>query len=272
MSWIKMRNDLWDDPRITRLANLLNEANLRDASVTVPLRLSLGNATPAFVIGLCYRLWSVADQYTTDGRFDGLTLEDIDNKVGFVGFAQSMVEIGWLHQDAQGVGITRFSDHNGQSAKSRAQAADRMRALRIRDSSSVTTASPEKDKSKRKRKTSPPTPQHKAAAEVLIKIGVQKYKPFVNIRVEEILAHWDNLRLQPNIKSISGALVDRLKNGDSPSPLRGEGIIAAVRAGLIATANGVLLHEPLTYNMKTGLYVNGTLVLAVADYQTAEYA
>ena len=53
--WIKMRTNLWDDPRVSSLA---------DATRT-------GEAT---VIGGLYWLWSTADQHSVDGRLDGYLL------------------------------------------------------------------------------------------------------------------------------------------------------------------------------------------------------
>jgi hypothetical protein len=109
--WIKMRNNLWDDPRVSRLCDLTD-------------------ATEASVIGALYWLWATADQHSEDGCMPGLTLRQIDRKTGISGFAAALVAIDWLHDDPQGVVVTRFEEHNGSSAKKRCQTARRVASYR----------------------------------------------------------------------------------------------------------------------------------------------
>lgn len=106
MAWIKLRTNLWDDPRV---------AGLCDAT----------DASEAAVIGGLYWLWAMADSHTTDGTLLGLTLKTIDRKTALPGFAQALVDIGWLAEVDGGVAILGFDEHNGESAKKRAQGAKR---------------------------------------------------------------------------------------------------------------------------------------------------
>lgn len=104
--WIKMRGNLWDDPRVGRLVDLTSTSE-------------------AAVIGALYWLWATADQHTEDGILPGLSLRQIDRKTGVQGFGSALVEVGWLADHPEGVRIARFEEHNGTSAKRRCTDAQR---------------------------------------------------------------------------------------------------------------------------------------------------
>lgn len=105
--WIKMRSNLWDDPRVAKLC---------DAT----------NSREATIIGALYWLWASADQHTETGVMPGLSLKQIDRKTGVKGFAQALCDIGWLEDNPSGAVIVHFEEHNGESAKKRAQTAKRV--------------------------------------------------------------------------------------------------------------------------------------------------
>lgn len=109
--WIKMRGNLWDDPRVARICDLTD-------------------CGEAHAIGALYWLWSTADQHTEDGCMPGLTLRQIDRKTGLAGFGAALIEVGWLRDDPQGVVIANFEEHNGASAKKRCQTAQRVAKAR----------------------------------------------------------------------------------------------------------------------------------------------
>ena len=104
--WIKMRGNLWDDPRVAKLCDLTNESE-------------------AAIVGGLYWLWATADQHTEDGCMPGLTLRQIDRKTGIKGFGAALCAVGWLADDPQGVVIVKFEEHNGTSAKRRCTDAQR---------------------------------------------------------------------------------------------------------------------------------------------------
>lgn len=104
--WIKMRTNLWDDPRVGRLVDMTG-------------------ATDSQVIGSLYWLWASADQHTENGYMPGLTLRQIDRKTGTPGLGAALVEIGWLIDGTDGVTLVNFSEHNGTSAKRRCVDAQR---------------------------------------------------------------------------------------------------------------------------------------------------
>lgn len=91
--WIKMRCNLWDDPRVARICDLCE-------------------CTEAPVVGALYWLWATADQHTEDGILPGLTLRQIDRKTGVDGFAAALCEVGWLADHPEGVRVVRF-DQSG---------------------------------------------------------------------------------------------------------------------------------------------------------------
>lgn len=105
--WIKMRGNLWDDPRVAKLCDLCD-------------------CGEAQVIGALYWLWATADQHTENGVMPGLTLRQIDRKTGLQGFGEGLCAIGWLEDHPEGVRIVKFEEHNGESAKKRCQTAKRV--------------------------------------------------------------------------------------------------------------------------------------------------
>ncbi len=105
--WIKMRDNLWDDPRVAKIVDLTDSSE-------------------AAVIGALYWLWATADQHTHDGLMPGLTVRSIDRKTGVKGFGDALISIGWLADHPDGVMIVDFEKHNGSSAKKRCQTAKRV--------------------------------------------------------------------------------------------------------------------------------------------------
>jgi hypothetical protein len=111
MNWIKMRSNLWDDPRIARICDLTGKKE-------------------AEVIGGLYWLWTMADVQTQDGMLHGLSTATIDRKTGVKGLGPALVKVGWILENEEGVEIARFDEHNGASAKRRAYEAKRKQFVR----------------------------------------------------------------------------------------------------------------------------------------------
>lgn len=111
--WIKMRTNLWNDPRIAQICELVEQGE-------------------AAVVGAMYWLWATADEHTEDGFMPGLSCFSIDRKTGVRGFANALVTVGWLSANADGVTLLRFAEHNGASAKARAQTARRVSSHKAR--------------------------------------------------------------------------------------------------------------------------------------------
>jgi len=108
------------------------------------------------IVGKLHKLWSWADQHTTDGNAVGVTEKWIDRYVSVTGFAHSLVNVGWLSVKEDSVCIPNFDIHNGKPAKQRALTGQRVK--RKRNAVTVTKALPEKrreEKSKDLKTTTP---------------------------------------------------------------------------------------------------------------------
>lgn len=148
--WIKMRGNLWDDPRVARLVDITDSSE-------------------AAVVGGLYWLWATADQHTADGIMPGLSCRQIDRKTGVQGLGQGLVDIGWLADHPEGVRIVNFEEHNGASAKKRCQTAKRVANHKSGNAQeqqneesgnapSVSTALPREREEKEKEEELPPNP------------------------------------------------------------------------------------------------------------------
>jgi hypothetical protein len=110
--WIKMRADLFTHPKVVRMASALKADTLR-------------------TVGGLMSAWCLFDAHSDDGRLEGYSPEVLDAHLRWDGFAAAMIAVGWLeHDQAHGLALPRFDTHNGQSAKRRAQDADRKREVR----------------------------------------------------------------------------------------------------------------------------------------------
>lgn len=146
--WIKMRSNLWDDPRISRLVDETNSCE-------------------TMIVGALYWLWATADQHSADGAMPGMTLRTINRKTGVEGLGEALVAIGWLKEYDAGVCLVRFDEHNGESAKRRC--VDAKRKANVRNLSDKTRTHDGQDaevlrriseleKEKRREELTPTTP------------------------------------------------------------------------------------------------------------------
>lgn len=109
--WIKMRTALANDPAVIAIALDLDKSEFE-------------------VVGMLHHLWSWADSQSQDGHIKRVTEKWIDRYVHHAGFAKSMVGAGWLVIEEVGITFPNFERHNGESAKKRAEAAERQRISR----------------------------------------------------------------------------------------------------------------------------------------------
>lgn len=107
--WIKMRLDLQTHPKVVRI-------------------LSATKADKFRVIGGLHAVWSVFDTHSTDGRLDGYSPETLDHIIGWQGFSDAMIAVGWLQLDGEeALLLPDFDEHNGKSGKRRAEDQKRKR-------------------------------------------------------------------------------------------------------------------------------------------------
>ncbi|HFS8111097.1 TPA: DnaT-like ssDNA-binding domain-containing protein [Enterobacter asburiae] len=109
--WIKMRADLHTHPKVVRMASALKADRLR-------------------IVGGLHSAWCLFDVHSVDGLLDGYNADTLDDLIGFPGFSRAMMAVGWLEENGESLVMPRFEAHNGQSAKRRAQDADRKRNAR----------------------------------------------------------------------------------------------------------------------------------------------
>jgi hypothetical protein len=113
--WIKMRTTLWTAPEVVRIVS----ASMRP---------------PAHVIGALHYLWSTFDAHSSDGSLTGMPPGTFDSATEFDGFEGLMVDVGWLVvETVDGVThwkLPRYEEHNGPTAKRRAQEQKRKRNAR----------------------------------------------------------------------------------------------------------------------------------------------
>ena len=112
--WIKMQKSLPRDPRVIRIASALNADRLR-------------------TVGGLFSAWCLFDEQTENGKLEAYTPALLDELVGCPGLARAIESVGWLEIGDGFLAVPRFDEHNGQSAKRRAQDANRKQSAREAD-------------------------------------------------------------------------------------------------------------------------------------------
>lgn len=106
--WIKMRIELQTHPKVFRMVSALKADRLR-------------------IIGGLHVAWSTFDTHCDDGVLVGYTTDAMDAVVGWPGFTQAMIDVEWACMEDEGLVMPRFDEHNGASAKRRANDNERKR-------------------------------------------------------------------------------------------------------------------------------------------------
>lgn len=109
--WIKMRMCLQSHPKVVRILS---------ATCTDKFR----------VIGGLHAVWTVFDVHSIDGVLIGYTPAALDHVIGWDGFSEAMIAVGWLTSIDGNLVATDFSEHNGKSAKRRAEESKRKKTTR----------------------------------------------------------------------------------------------------------------------------------------------
>lgn len=139
--WIKMRSDLLTHPKVVRISSALKVDRLR-------------------TIGALFAAWCLFDAHSEDGTLPGYTDSVLNEMVGLKGFASAMRDVGWLQFNDDGLSMPEFEEHNGKSAKIRAEDAKRKRKDRtnVREipDKKQTDSGPEKRREEKKVNTPPP--------------------------------------------------------------------------------------------------------------------
>jgi hypothetical protein len=98
--WIKIEHTTPDKPEVFAMATALN-------------------LDPDSVTGKLIRFWIWADQQIVSCNAPTVTKSLLDRITFCDGFADALIQVGWLAEDAHGLVIPGFERHNGQTAKAR---------------------------------------------------------------------------------------------------------------------------------------------------------
>ncbi|MDI3415673.1 DnaT-like ssDNA-binding domain-containing protein [Pantoea sp. V106_11] len=137
--WIKMRADLHTHPKVVRMASALKADRLR-------------------IVGGLHSAWCLFDVHSVDGFLEGYSPDTLDDLIGFPGFSRAMINVGWLEESDESLVMPRFDAHNGQSAKRRAQDADRKRERRNVSKTSASEADKLRTREEKRREDKDQTP------------------------------------------------------------------------------------------------------------------
>lgn len=116
--WIKMRTDLWDHPKVVRIVSAICPDGVRNFSERCK------------IVGALYRTWALADTHADDGILDGYDAAALDFLVGIEGWSLNLQHVGWLTVEPQRLVLNNFTEHNGLTAKRRAEDAARKGRVR----------------------------------------------------------------------------------------------------------------------------------------------
>lgn len=118
--WIKMRHDLRDDPACLTLSDMLSD--------TLPE-----------TFGRLFLFWSFADRHTSNGQLTSVTKLHIDRVAEKTGFADALIQVGWLAENDGCLEMPSFARHNGNSSKARSLESE-AKSLRRNDKKQAETA------------------------------------------------------------------------------------------------------------------------------------
>lgn len=130
--WIPMRLDIADDPAVIAISEMTG------------LHVDT-------VVGKLHKLWSWANRHLENGNARSVTQNWVNTHLAVTGFAEAMVEAGWLKVTDRGIQFPNFDNWNSQSAKQRVLASKRVQKHRANscNGDSVTKPLPEKRREER---------------------------------------------------------------------------------------------------------------------------
>jgi hypothetical protein len=128
MDWVKMRSDIYRDPRVCEMAEQLTGNHSCDRNV-------MRNAT----VGALVTFWGVTrhrgHRYGDDLQLPRMKLSVVDSIVELPGFGAAMVAVGWIIERDESLILPRFFEglNVDPAEKTRVQNAERQRRYRERN-------------------------------------------------------------------------------------------------------------------------------------------
>lgn len=138
--WIKMRNGLHEHPKVLAIADALglNEFD---------------------VVGRLHRLWAWVGEHSENGNAVCVTDVTLDRVMCHAGVTQQLRNVGWVVGESGCLTFPNFEEHNGKTAKKRAQASARQDSYRKNMSRTKRDSSVTREEKRREeKKEEPPTP------------------------------------------------------------------------------------------------------------------
>jgi hypothetical protein len=112
MDWIKMRTDLYTDPKVIMIADGLLDPGVGSGDVTVAPRERHLSVTRNATVGALVSIWGTARKRGTrvgsDLVIPKMTLRLVDDIVGMPGFGRLLEDVGWVKQTEDGVVFPEF--------------------------------------------------------------------------------------------------------------------------------------------------------------------
>lgn len=102
------------------------EVSTPEKQEVLAITVAMGWDDPDLTVGKLLRVWRWFDQHTVDGNGHGVSAALLDRIAGVTGFASAMEKVGWLSVTDDGIELSNFGRHNGETAKSRALTAKRV--------------------------------------------------------------------------------------------------------------------------------------------------
>jgi len=139
--WIKMRTDLYRDPKVILMADSLMDLEndlARYVNQNMQCNMSVTrNVTRNAVVGALVSVWGVArhdgHRENDDLRLDGVTVHVLDDIADMPGFGEAMSDAGWVRQDDLGLVFPRFFEKHNVEPGGDAKAQNRERQRRYRE-------------------------------------------------------------------------------------------------------------------------------------------
>ena len=105
--WIKVRKGLNDSPKMVAISRICG-------------------CSRELAFDAWFRLYCYFDGHTEDGRIPFLDEHEIDRIAGLQGCGHAMQTVGWITFDGCGCTVEDWDKHNGNSAKKRLLANERV--------------------------------------------------------------------------------------------------------------------------------------------------
>lgn len=140
--WVKIRTDIYRDPKVLKMADHLMEFALRDSNVT-------RNVTRCATVGALVAIWgairqhgapialeraSIDESETSSALLRGASLSHLDDIADLPGIGAAMESVGWVEVVGEDLEFPAFFGENNTDPKAsqRSAAAERQRRYRER--------------------------------------------------------------------------------------------------------------------------------------------